>query len=117
MAMSDEVRKEFLGTVRAFKEHVKMEQSFGRDRVHWEDSRPPLADLDLPSEKLRARALDEEEVVASKCTKCGLHRGRTQVVFGVGNTDADLMFIGEGPGREEDRQGIPFVGTAGQLLT
>ena len=52
------------------------------------------------------------------CTRCKLHRlGRTQVVFGVGNPDADLMFVGEAPGRDEDLQGFPFVGRAGQLLT
>lgn len=54
---------------------------------------------------------------AHSCTKCVLHKGRKNVVFGVGNTNADLMFIGEGPGRDEDIQGIPFVGEAGQLLT
>jgi uracil-DNA glycosylase family 4 len=53
---------------------------------------------------------------ASTCTRCRLHEGRTKVVFGAGNADADLMFIGEGPGAEEDRQGLPFVGRAGQLL-
>jgi DNA polymerase len=51
------------------------------------------------------------------CTRCVLHEKRTHLVFGVGNPDADLMFIGEGPGYEEDRQGIAFVGPAGQLLT
>ena len=51
------------------------------------------------------------------CTRCKLHTNRTKLVFGVGNPDADLMFIGEAPGRDEDLQGIPFVGRAGQLLT
>ena len=52
------------------------------------------------------------------CTRCKLHTlGRQQVVFGVGNPDADLMFVGEAPGADEDVQGIPFVGRAGQLLT
>ncbi len=51
------------------------------------------------------------------CTRCKLHEGRQSLVFGVGNANADLMFIGEGPGYEEDRKGIPFVGPAGQLLT
>ena len=52
------------------------------------------------------------------CTRCKLHTlGRTQVVFGVGNPSADLMFVGEGPGADEDIQGEPFVGRAGQLLT
>jgi DNA polymerase len=52
------------------------------------------------------------------CTRCKLHGlGRRQIVFGVGNPDADLMFVGEAPGADEDLQGIPFVGRAGQLLT
>ena len=52
------------------------------------------------------------------CTRCTLHRlGRTQIVYGVGNPRAELMFIGEAPGHDEDIQGIPFVGRAGQLLT
>jgi len=52
------------------------------------------------------------------CTRCKLHRlGRSQVVFGAGNPNADLMFVGEAPGHDEDVQGIPFVGRAGQLLT
>ena len=51
------------------------------------------------------------------CTRCKLHTKRTTLVFGVGNPDAELMFVGEAPGRDEDRLGIPFVGRAGQLLT
>jgi uracil-DNA glycosylase len=62
-------------------------------------------------------SLEELETVAKQCTECRLHRGRTHVVFGVGNPQADLMFVGEAPGRDEDLQGEPFVGRAGQLLT
>ncbi len=51
------------------------------------------------------------------CQRCGLCEGRKSIVFGSGNPDADLMFIGEGPGEQEDRQGLPFVGRAGELLT
>jgi DNA polymerase len=61
----------------------------------------------------------ELELVADEartCTRCGLAAGRTQVVFGRGDPDADLMFIGEGPGQQEDEQGQPFVGRSGQLL-
>ena len=62
-----------------------------------------------------------EELVAlykevSRCTRCPLHETRTRAVFGAGNADAELMFVGEAPGAEEDRQGLPFVGRAGQLL-
>jgi DNA polymerase len=54
---------------------------------------------------------------ASQCTRCPLSETRTKVVFGAGNADAELMFVGEAPGAEEDRQGLPFVGRAGGLLT
>ncbi|MCY4195296.1 MAG: uracil-DNA glycosylase [bacterium] len=60
--------------------------------------------------------LDEVAADAAHCTQCGLARGRTQVVFGMGDPDAHLMFVGEGPGAEEDRQGLPFVGRSGKLL-
>ena len=61
--------------------------------------------------------LEEVRRVLGDCTRCGLAAGRTQIVFGDGNPHADLMFIGEGPGQEEDRRGVPFVGRAGELLT
>jgi uracil-DNA glycosylase len=65
-----------------------------------------------------ADALKAIRIDIGDCTRCKLHKlGRTQVVFGVGNPDADLMFVGEAPGADEDAQGIPFVGRAGQLLT
>jgi uracil-DNA glycosylase family 4 len=60
--------------------------------------------------------LEELAREASTCTRCRLSAGRTQVVFADGNPDANLMFIGEGPGYHEDVQGLPFVGAAGQLL-
>jgi len=64
----------------------------------------------------RREALVELYREVSGCTRCPLHAGRTQAVFGAGNADAELIFIGEAPGAEEDRQGLPFVGRAGQLL-
>ena len=62
------------------------------------------------------RTLEEAALDASTCTRCRLSQGRTQVVYGVGDPNADLMFIGEAPGFHEDKQGQPFVGAAGQLL-
>lgn len=59
----------------------------------------------------------EFKAALSECTRCGLHKGRTHVVPGEGDVHARLMFIGEGPGRDEDLQGRPFVGASGQLLT
>ncbi len=60
--------------------------------------------------------MGEVAAEAAGCTKCGLAQGRTQVVFGMGDPSADLMFVGEGPGAEEDKQGLPFVGRSGKLL-
>jgi DNA polymerase len=60
--------------------------------------------------------LDEARDVASTCTRCVLSEGRTNVVFGTGSPACDVMFVGEGPGAEEDRLGVPFVGRSGQLL-
>src|SRR3972149_6699250 len=64
----------------------------------------------------RAAALREYAEQTASCTKCALAGGRTQVVFGSGDPDADLMFVGEAPGFHEDQQGVPFVGQAGKLL-
>jgi DNA polymerase len=68
--------------------------------------------------KDQAEALAGVKAFIGECTRCKLSGlGRTQVVFGVGNPNADLMFVGEAPGADEDVQGVPFVGRAGQLLT
>jgi DNA polymerase len=64
----------------------------------------------------RREALVDLFKEVQKCTRCPLHETRTKTVFGAGNADAELMFVGEAPGAEEDRQGLPFVGRAGQLL-
>ncbi len=64
----------------------------------------------------RLAGLEQLKEEASGCTRCRLAETRTQVVFGVGNPDADLMFVGEAPGFHEDKQGFPFVGQAGKLL-
>ncbi|MBT8197456.1 MAG: uracil-DNA glycosylase [Acidimicrobiia bacterium] len=64
-----------------------------------------------------AETLVELAGIAAGCTRCPLSEGRTNVVFGSGDHDARVMFIGEGPGEQEDLQGLPFVGRSGQLLT
>ncbi|MCJ7552691.1 MAG: uracil-DNA glycosylase [Ignavibacteriaceae bacterium] len=64
-----------------------------------------------------SNSLDELNKLICNCTKCGLHKNRNKFVFGSGNPNADVMVIGEGPGAEEDAQGLPFVGRAGKLLT
>jgi len=116
------------------KEHLRFAAELGVDGVSrdpaWR-SRPearthpsgPAAD-DAPGASLLAFSKNPAEALAAvradigDCTRCKLHRlGRRQIVFGVGNPEADLMFVGEAPGGDEDIQGIPFVGRAGQLLT
>ncbi len=69
-----------------------------------------------PAEAVSGGELDAFAAAVAGCTKCRLAQGRTQVVFGVGDPDADLMFVGEAPGFHEDKQGYPFVGQAGKLL-
>lgn len=69
------------------------------------------------SKPLQAKSLEELRAAIGDCERCKLCSGRTNLVFGVGNPKAKLMFVGEGPGRDEDLQGEPFVGRAGQLLT
>jgi len=66
---------------------------------------------------LSGETLDGIRADLGDCTRCRLHKGRTNLVFGVGSPSAKIVFVGEGPGADEDAQGIPFVGRAGQLLT
>lgn len=77
----------------------------------------PPAPVPVPVLGLADTGWDELRQLVAGCRRCALCDGRTQTVFGDGNPGAELMFVGEGPGREEDEQGIPFVGAAGQLLT
>jgi len=82
------------------------------------DSLPlEIPDTVVGSAEQKAEALERLRGQIVGCSKCGLCGERKTVVFGEGNPDAELMFIGEGPGREEDIQGRPFVGEAGRLLT
>ena len=72
----------------------------------------------LFEERIENDSLDlVRETIGGNCTRCKLHKGRSKIVFGVGNPKAELVFVGEGPGRDEDAQGEPFVGRAGKLLT
>ena len=80
---------------------------------------PALPEAALPvlntarDPEVELRAIRED---IGDCTRCALHKGRNKLVFGAGNPRAELMFVGEGPGADEDAQGLPFVGRAGQLL-
>jgi DNA polymerase len=75
-----------------------------------------LFDSPLPVIQDKPAALKVIREDIGDCTRCRLHKGRTKLVFGVGNVNADIMFVGEGPGADEDARGEPFVGRAGQLL-
>jgi uracil-DNA glycosylase family 4 len=82
----------------------------------------PLPEMPKTPESLPSLAPDNDtlfQILADigDCRRCRLHEGRTKLVFGVGNEKSPLVFVGEGPGADEDSQGIPFVGRAGQLLT
>ncbi|MYC75952.1 uracil-DNA glycosylase [Candidatus Poribacteria bacterium] len=105
----DNLRKEYVELIASAREHVEEQLQLGfiESELSEPERESPYANLDLP-----ALATD-----AASCTKCRLHETRNSVVFGVGNPDTNLMFIGEAPGADEDRQGEPFVGRAGQLLT
>lgn len=85
-----------------------------------DDERPPVVaeriETDMPK-NIPLPTLSALQQTISTCTKCELCKTRTQTVFGSGNPNADIMFIGEAPGADEDEQGLPFVGRAGQLLT
>ena len=69
------------------------------------------------AERIPGDTLDRISADLGDCTRCKLHRHRNKIVFGVGNPRAELVFVGEGPGHDEDMQGVPFVGRAGKLLT
>ncbi len=78
--------------------------------------RPSLPGLPALA-RLPAKRSSRSSTDIGDCRRCRLHEGRNKIVFGVGNEHAPLVFVGEGPGADEDAQGIPFVGRAGQLLT
>ncbi len=90
---------------------MQTEQSFGVDFI----PRVKTADLTGGTEKTQRLAALYEKY--KNCQACDLAAGRTKLVFGAGNAEAQLMFIGEAPGVDEDQKGLPFVGAAGQLLT
>lgn len=95
--------------VQELKQHLQYQKHLGLTSV----PRKKMA----PKTSSKPKTLEEIHKELGECTRCPLHEGRKNIVFGVGNPKAALMFIGEAPGRDEDTQGEPFVGRAGQLLT
>ena len=111
MSDRDPVR-EYLQVVATVREFVEEQMQLGFAELAEPEpakleEQPPFPDFDMS--RLQSEAM--------ACERCELHSTRNTVVFGVGNENADLMFVGEAPGADEDRQGEPFVGRAGQLLT
>ena len=106
--------------------HLEFFQELGIDGMRREPEwrvRREATEPVVPAEPARMYSSQSEALSGIRadlgdCTRCKLHTlGRRQIVYGVGNPDADLMFVGEAPGADEDMQGEPFVGRAGQLLT
>ena len=107
MSDQNEPVEGYLQIVATVREYVEEQIQLGFTELIEPEEEPEFAEFDI--ERLRDEALG--------CERCELHQGRNTVVFGTGAENADLMFVGEAPGAEEDLQGIPFVGRAGQLLT
>ena len=107
MSDSRDIVQEYLEIVATVREFVEDRMELGITEHHEPKEQTPFAGFNL--KRLRDEAMG--------CTRCELHQNRNTVVFGTGDENAKLMFVGEAPGADEDRQGEPFVGRAGQLLT
>jgi len=98
--------------------YVRMYQDWGLEGVSVAfPEAVPLRRTQASPLRSKSAALDALRTEIGDCTRCKLHPGRRNLVFGTGNPEAGLMFVGEAPGEDEDRRGEPFVGKAGQLLT
>jgi DNA polymerase len=121
----DEIQQKFLDIVTQLRTHLEYQKALGVRVIEMiSPGRPPLsvpAPAVAPSIKKPHPAplpgLAEVRAELGSCTRCKLHKGRTNIVFGEGNPGAVLVFVGEVPGLEEDREGRPFAGPAGQLLS
>jgi uracil-DNA glycosylase family 4 len=108
-----EDKKRFLDLVDLTEKYVKQQIELGLDEFHKERKPEVKPQVKPQAEKMTLKEFYKE---IKDCAKCHLHKTRTNFVFGTGRDDADIMFIGEAPGREEDLKGEPFVGEAGKLL-
>ena len=100
---------------KALRQYLEVEKTFGLEEVM--KGAPAAAPKRAAADEGKTAALAALEKEFKNCMECALSKTRTHVVFGSGNAEARLMFIGEAPGFDEDKQGLPFVGAAGQLLT
>jgi len=105
--------RELQDLVGALNDWLRFQRRLGRAGVRREAGPPAAAPAAAPSERPTLAQVREE---LGDCRRCKLSQGRTNIVFGQGSPQARLMFVGEGPGAEEDAQGLPFVGEAGRLL-
>lgn len=116
---ADDLHREAAEFVKQTRQFLEAQQQLGLDFVPGDPNAPtrerPQTERDLLGSG--TLTLDATRQVLGECTRCKLHPHRTQIVFGVGDPQADLIFVGEAPGADEDAQGEPFVGRAGQLLT
>ncbi len=122
--MSKSTKKEIINTLTLQKEIFGDELFISKKKRNTSVVKEPSSLFEEPAlfEEVKedwekATSLNQLEKLISNCTKCRLHSGRNKFVFGTGNPNADVLVIGEGPGAEEDKQGLPFVGRAGKLLT
>lgn len=125
MNAEGEPREELFRLVRSLKERLRVDGELGRPLTYLiREKAVTAADSEgrstqnVPeSPALKTSGLDAVRELLGDCRRCSLHRTRHSLVFGEGNPEADLVFVGEAPGADEDAQGRPFVGRAGQLLT
>jgi len=109
-------REDLHRLIRQFETHLEWAGRQGRAGVSTMRSQPAAAPAPEEAGGSARLSLPMVRAELGECKRCKLHRGRTNIVFGVGNPAANLVFVGEAPGYDEDRQGEPFVGAAGQLL-
>lgn len=123
----NDTRKECIEVIAAVRAHLEYQRALGvrdigagpagSDAAEAVPDRPHAVPAPALSGAIAAEGLDDIRRDMGDCARCKLHRGRKTIVFGEGNARAQVVFVGEGPGYEEDQQGRPFVGAAGQLLT
>jgi uracil-DNA glycosylase len=119
----DEVKREFLDIVEQVRAHLDYRRALGVSFAETKAVGSPRAGVHQVAPTIETYSVSQSSGLAAvreelgDCIRCKLHKGRKNIVFGEGNPNAVLVFVGEGPGQEEDLQGRPFVGAAGQLLT
>ena len=106
------LQEEYLSIIKSVEDHLRYAQEMGMEGMPARPAPPPVS-----SEETGCQTLEAVRDRLGECQRCKLHSTRTQIVFGTGSPQPDLVFVGEAPGEEEDLQGKPFVGKAGRLLT